>query len=101
MKGIQMTEYDLDVKVVRDEDGRIASGLVVGDILNQNQAMILSLGKGELKSNPSVGVGMMDYLLDHDMAGLQREIREQLEMDGQTVESVAAGSLGIAINSKY
>lgn len=101
MKGIQMTDYDLDIKVERDRFGRIMSGLVVGDILHQNQAVILSIRKGELKENPSVGVGLADMLLEHDLNAVQREIREQLEMDGQKVETVQVTQKSITINAKY
>lgn len=101
MKGIQMTDYDLDIKVERDRFGKIMSGLVVGDILHQNQAVILSIRKGELKENPSVGVGLADMLLEHDLNAVQREIREQLEMDGQKVETVQVTQKSITINAKY
>lgn len=101
MKGIQLTDYDLDIKVQRDRSGRIISGVQVGDILHQNQALILSIRKGELKENPSVGVGVADYLLSEDLNALQNEIRQQLEMDGQTVTSVTVAEDTIAIDSKY
>ena len=38
MTGIQLTDYDVDIKVQRDAAGLIASGLVLGDILAQNQS---------------------------------------------------------------
>lgn len=101
MNGIQMIDYDLDIKVAQDSAGRILSGLVVGDILHQNQALILSLNKGELKSDVSVGVGIGRMLLDHDWLFWSREIREQLEMDGQTVENVVVNEKEIVIKAKY
>ena len=101
MKGIQLTDYDLDIKVQRDRSGRIISGMQVGDILHQNQALLLSVRKGELKENPSVGVGVADYLLSEDLNALQNEIRQQLEMDGQTVTSVTVAEDKIVIDSKY
>ena len=101
MKGIQLTDYDLDIKVQRDRSGRIISGMQVGDILHQNQALLLSVRKGELKENPSVGVGLEDYLLSEDLTSLQNEIRQQLEMDGQTVTSVTVAEDKIVIDSKY
>ena len=88
MNGIQMTDYDLDIKVVSDASGRIQSGLVVGDILHQNQALILVFHKGDLKDDVSVGVGIDRMMLDNDRLTWSREIREQLEMDGQQVEEV-------------
>ena len=101
MNGIQMKDYDLDVQVVRDSAGRIVSGLVVGDILHQNQALILSFHKGDLKDDVSVGVGIDRMLLDNDVLAWKREIREQLEMDGQTVEEVTIDNKSIKINAQY
>ena len=101
MTGIQMIDYDRAIKVQRDSYGRIISGLVVGDILHQNQAIILSIGKGDLKENPSVGVGAAEMLLDHDYNAIRNEIRQQLEMDGQKVAAVVVTDKGILIDAKY
>lgn len=101
MNGIQMIDYDLSVKVETDGAGKILSGLVVGDILYQNQALILSFNKGEVKSDVSVGVGINRMLQDNDWLGWSREIREQLEMDGQKVESVVVNSREIKIKAQY
>lgn len=96
-----MIDYDLSVKVETDGAGKILSGLVVGDILYQNQALILSFNKGEVKSDVSVGVGINRMLQDNDWLGWSREIREQLEMDGQKVESVVVNSREIKIKAQY
>lgn len=96
-----MTDYDLDIKVVQDEAGRIVSGLVVGDILHQNQALILVFHKGDLKDDVSVGVGIDRMLLDNDRLTWTREIREQLEMDGQKVEDVFVDTKTVRIIANY
>ena len=96
-----MTDYDLDIKVVSDASGRIQSGLVVGDILHQNQALILVFHKGDLKDDVSVGVGIDRMTLDNDRLTWTREIREQLEMDGQTVEDVKIENHTIKIQASY
>lgn len=101
MKGIQLIDYDLAVDVVMDASGRIASGLVVGDILYQNQALILAFQKGDLKEDVSVGAGVERMLLDSDRLAWEREIQEQLELDGQTVESVVVNSKEIIIKARY
>lgn len=73
MKGIQLADYDLSVEVVRDNTGKIVSGMVIGDVLEQNQAIILNMHKGELKENPYMGAGVSDMLLDyHRWPGEQR-----------------------------
>lgn len=101
MNGIQMTDYDIDVKVLRDSSGKIVSGMVVGDILAQNQALILQLHKGELKEDPSVGVGISDMLLDSDLQNWSREIREQMELDGQTVDRIILTNDELRIEARY
>ena len=96
-----MVDYDLDIKVVHDASGRIVSGLVVGDILHQNQALILVFHKGDLKDDVSVGVGIDRMTLDNDRLTWSREIREQLEMDGQKVENVTVTDKSIKIKASY
>jgi hypothetical protein len=101
MRGIQLTDFDLFVDVVRDSSGRITSGLVVGDILYQNQALILAFNKGDLKADVSVGVGIGRMVLDNERLTWQREIQEQLEMDGQKVESIKITDKSIYIKATY
>jgi len=101
MKGIQLTDYDIAVKVKRDKYGKIISGLEVGNILHQNQAIILTIRKGDLKENPSVGVGLPDMVLEHDLMAIRNEIRQQLEMDGQTVNDVKVTSSRVMIDANY
>lgn len=101
MMGIQLEDYDLAVKVEKDNAGKIISGIAIGDTLQQNQALILQMHKGELHEDPSVGVGISDMLLDHDSESWKREIREQMELDGQTVNSVSIEGNDIIIDSTY
>ena len=101
MKAIQLKDYDIEVKVKRDSYGKIVSGMIIGDVLHQNQAIILSMRNGDLKENPSIGVGLSDLLLDHNMLSIRSEIRQQLELDGQTVNSVMVSKSSIAIDAKY
>lgn len=101
MKGIQLIDCDIDIRVVKDSSGKISSGWVLGDVLPQNQALILQLKKGELKDDVSVGVGISDMLLDDDVQAWKREIREQLEMDGQQVNSITIAQGRLVIDSNY
>ena len=75
--------------------------LSLGDILHQNQALLLLLHKGELKELPAVGAGISDMLLDHDPIYWRMLIKDQLEMDGQRVKSVVIRHDGILIDSDY
>lgn len=103
MNGIQLTELDFApaIRVRRDAQGKILSGLQVADILRQNQALILALNKGELKERPSVGCGIADMLLDNDPLYWRTLIREQLEMDKQRVNQVKITTTGIVIDAQY
>ena len=101
MKGIQLIDYDLQVKVEKDKFGKIMSGLVVGDILHQNQGLLLSIMKGELKENPSIGVGMREMLLEHNLMDIRNEIRQQLEMDGQKVKTIKISTDSVLIDANY
>lgn len=101
MKAIQLKDYDIEVKVKRDSYGKIVSGMIIGDVLHQNQAIILSMRKGDLKENPSIGVGLSDLLLEHNLLSIRSEIRQQLELDGQTVNSIKVTESSIVIDAKY
>lgn len=79
------TFLDLKIGLKRDIDGKITQGLVVGDTLNQNQALILINQPGENKFNPQIGVGIADVLLSHDYLGYRHKIRNQYNLDGLKV----------------
>lgn len=102
--GIQLlaneTGYDLDIKVKYD-NGLIISGFVVGDVLYQNQALILLSQKGEFKENPLLGVGINDVCNDHDFTQWRREITEQLEADGQRIDKLILNEKGLTLEAKY
>ena len=98
MKGMLLADYDPLIDVRRDGEGRITEGLRVGEVLRQNQALILTLHKGE---RPLVGVGLSDMLLDNDPMYWRSSIMEQLEMDGQRVESVEVTTHGVKIAADY
>ncbi len=96
-----MTDFVPDIGMRRDASGKITQGLVVGDTLHQNQALILTLYQGELKERPAVGCGIEDMLLDNDPIYWRSLVREQLEMDGQTVNQVKITTTGISIDAAY
>jgi hypothetical protein len=102
MIGIQLSaDYEPRIRLARDEEGRVIEGLTLGETLPQNQALILTLHQGELKEAPAVGCGISDMLLDNQPLYWRARIREQLEMDGQTVDSVKITTSGISIDAHY
>ncbi|WP_395049395.1 hypothetical protein [Flavobacterium sp.] len=92
-RGIQLTDggvqgVDLKIEVVRGSDGKITSGLVVGNTMNQNQAMILIANPGEFKFNPTMGVAIDELLLDDDYLKFRHRIRDHFSKDGLKVRSI-------------
>lgn len=92
-RGIQLNDntstgqiLDLKVEIKKDAEGKITQGLVVGDTLNQNQALILINQPGENKFNPQIGVGIADVLLSHDYLGYRHKIRNQYNLDGLRIK---------------
>ncbi|WP_264522137.1 hypothetical protein [Flavobacterium sp. N1994] len=90
---IQLTDgnsdnIDLKIDVVRDTEGLITQGLVVGNTLHQNQAILLIVNPGELKFNPTIGVAIGDLLLDDDYLRYRHRIREDFTKDGMKVKSI-------------
>lgn len=101
MRAIKLNNFEIDVQLKFDDEGKILSGLNLGDTLRQNQALILVLHQGELKEHPEVGVGIEDMLLDNDILYWRSRIREQLELDNQNVDKVRITTGGIEINASY
>ena len=101
MRAIKLKNFEIDVQLKFDAEGKILSGLNLGDTLRQNQALILVLHQGELKERPEIGVGIEDMLLDNDILYWRSRIREQLELDNQNVDKVRITTGGIEINASY
>jgi len=101
-RGIQLNkEYDLTIQIRKDAKGLIVSGMQVGDVTYQNQALILSVQKGEIKASPLTGVGINDICNDHEFALWKREITEQLERDGQQIHKLEINEKGLVLDATY
>lgn len=85
---------DLQMRVIRDSNGLITSGFLIGNVTEQNQRAILLAEKGEIKENPLLGVGIASFLDHDDPSELLREVRENLRMDGQTVNKCGFNNEG-------
>jgi len=92
---------DFDVKVVRDGSGKITGGLYVDDITYQNIYIILKIEPGELKLNPTVGVGIDKSILDHNFLLYKHRIRQQLDAEGMQVNHLDIKKQNIEINANY
>lgn len=92
---------DFDIKVVKDAEGKITQGLYVGDVTKQNTAIILYMNPGELKEQPTVGVGIMNMLLDKDYLLYKHKIRQQLDVEGMQIKHLDINHQNIEINADY
>ncbi len=88
-KGIQLNEtnengqiLDIKIDVKRDAQGKIIQGMLIGNVLEQNKALILITHQGENKFNPDLGVGIEDLLLSEDYLEFRHRIREHFAKDG-------------------
>ena len=100
--GIQLNEdYDLAISVKRDAMGKIISGLTIGNIVYQNQALLLLAHKGEFKEHPVAGVGINDVVWDNDFNLWKREITAQIEADGQRITRLSLDENGLILDAGY
>jgi len=101
-KGILLTnDMELDISIVRDSNGLIVSGLQIGDVTQQNQKIIINASKGEIKEDPLCGVSAQLFVESEDKSAFAREIRGQLQRDGQTVKSITVKAHEIRVEATY
>lgn len=81
-------QIDLKIDVIRNSENKIISGLVIGQTLKQNQALIITANPGEFKFNPTLGVAIDELLMDNDYLRMRHRIKEHLEKDGMKVKSI-------------
>ena len=93
--------YDLKVEVRRDTTGRITQGICLEETTPQNQTMILVANPGDFKEHPAWGIGIEGILNDHNFARWRRNIREQLEADGQQITELEITEDGLILEAKY
>lgn len=62
-KGILINEnMELAVRVVRDSSGKITSGLVIGECIDQEAYLVLCMNPGDCKEDPILGPGLNKYM---------------------------------------
>ncbi|TWI22205.1 hypothetical protein [Sphingobacterium siyangense] len=95
-------QLDLKIDIKRDSEGKIVSGLVIGNTVEQNKAVILISYQGEFKSDPDLGVGLEDILLDEDYLKYRHRIREHFAKDDLKVTRLDLyKDKPIIINAEY
>lgn len=94
MTGIQL---DNDTKDLLIRNGH----LQIGPTSEQNQYLILTTHAGEWKENPTLGVGVEDYLNETDFSGLKYSIRENFKKDGLNVQKIEIINNQLSIDADY
>lgn len=81
---------DMKVDPVVDGDGKIVSGLVLGNTQKQNELLILACNPGEIRQHPTIGVGLADATLDDsdDLLGYRHEIRRNYKLEGLSIKKL-------------
>lgn len=93
---------DLKINVVRGSDGKILSGVTIGNTLEQNKALILLAQAGDLKFEPMLGVGIENLLLDDNLLAFRHKIREEFAKDGLKVKTLNLYNINnIEIDANY
>lgn len=91
--GIQLVDsadaaelWDLKIEPQYNDDGMIDSGVVIDHTLYQNQATLLAMYPGELKSEPTLGVGLKAELLNENLLEARHRVREVFTQDGLLIK---------------
>ena len=94
----QMIDIGLDV----NEDAAIVAGdFIVEESTGQHQRQLILNNKGDFKQNPTICVGVPDYMDDEKFRNLIRAISVEFTKDGMDVKSVALSPGGIIKSDAY
>ena len=94
--------YDLKIEVVKDQFGKIVSGLVIGETMEQNMASLMVAEPGDFKLNLLLGVGLRSSLLDEDLLKYRHAIKQQFALDGLNVKHLELYNLqNFSIDAEY
>lgn len=95
MKSIDIL-LDDDGDLLIDENG----DPVVGDAEQQQIELLLKSNPGDWKLNPTVGVGLINYMNSTDVGKLPILIKKQLEMDGFKVKDIKLTGSVITVDAQ-
>ena len=86
----QGTPLDLKIDVKYDSNGKIISGICLGNTLNQNKALLLMMEAGENKAHPTMGVGLASVINgdNEDLLAARHTIRRNFQLDGLKIQEL-------------
>jgi len=91
--------------ILLNDDGSLLirnGDFVVGESMNQQQAMLLIAHPGEFKMNPETGIGISDLLLGEELLEYRHRIRNQYMLDGLKINRLELYEIGkLKIDAEY
>lgn len=92
-----------DILLTSEAEIMVQNGdFVIGEAIEQQQALLLIAHQGEFKSTPEVGVGISDLLLGEELLEYRHKIRNQYMMDGLKINSLELYEIGsLKIDAEY
>ena len=84
------------------DDLEIATGdFVVVESTAQHQRQLILNNKGDFKQNPTISVGVLNYMDDENFQQLIRAISVEFARDGMDVKRVALAKDGVVKSDAY
>lgn len=91
-----------DITLTDNYDLAVSNGdFCLEESLKQSQMLLLETNKGEWKQNPTMGVGVINYVEDYTAARLAREIREQFAKDGMQVINIRIDGTTLDVDAQW
>lgn len=92
----------IDIGLDATEDLEIATGdFVVVESTAQHQRQLILNNKGDFKQNPTIGVGVLNYMDDENFQQLIRAISVEFARDGMDVKRVSLAKDGVIKSDAY
>lgn len=92
-----------DIKLTAEFDLAIANGdFELCENLNQQVGCLLAANAGDYRQNPTIGIGLQDYLLDERLDDLKRVMRLNFVKEGLAINrlNIANGEIMIDVTRK-
>ncbi len=92
----------IDIGLDASDDLEIATGdFVVVESTAQHQRQLILNNKGDFKQNPTISVGVLNYMDDENFQQLIRAISVEFARDGMDVKRVALAKDGVVKSDAY